>query len=82
MGLIEILFVAVGLSMDAFAVAVCKGISFKTINAKNTLTVAAYFGIFQGIMPIIGYYLGSAFASGVSRYTYIISFILLVFIGG
>ena len=82
MGFIEILLVAVGLSMDAFAVAVCKGISFKSINAKNTLTVATYFGVFQGIMPIIGYYLGSVFANGISRYSHIISFILLVFIGG
>lgn len=82
MGFIEILLVAVGLSMDAFAVAVCKGISFKKITAKNTLTVAAYFGIFQGVMPIIGYYLGAAFANSITRYSHIISFILLVFIGG
>lgn len=82
MGLIDIIFVAIGLSMDAFAVAVCKGLSFKTINAKNTLTVAAYFGVFQAAMPIIGYFLGSVFAESLTRYSSVISFILLAIIGG
>lgn len=82
MSFIDVLFAAVGLSMDAFAVAICKGLSFKKINAKNTLTVAAYFGIFQGVMPILGFYLASIFAHNLTRYSSIISFVLLLFIGG
>ncbi len=82
MSFIDVLFAAVGLSMDAFAVAICKGISFKKINTKNTLTVAAYFGIFQGIMPIIGFYFGNFFGKNLTKYSSVISFILLLFIGG
>ncbi len=82
MGLLEVLFIAFGLSMDAFAVAVCKGLSFHKINTKNILTVGAYFGFFQGLMPIIGYYLGNIFSGSIERYDHIVAFILLAFIGG
>jgi hypothetical protein len=82
MGLFEVLMVAVGLSMDAFAVAVCKGMCFSKITAKNTLIVGAYFGFFQALMPVIGYFLGTAFSSYIERYDHIIAFILLAFIGG
>ncbi len=82
MGLIEVLLIGIGLSMDAFAVSVCKGLSFKKITAKNTLTVGAYFGFFQALMPVIGYFVGSVFAGYVKRFDHIIAFVLLLYIGG
>ncbi len=82
MSLVEVIFIGIGLSMDAFAVSVCKGLSFKKINAKNTITVGLYFGIFQAGMPIIGYLLGTTFAEYIKRYDHILAFLLLVFLGG
>lgn len=82
MSLVEVIFIGIGLSMDAFAVSVCKGLSFKKINAKNTITVGIYFGIFQAGMPIIGYLLGTTFAEYIKRYDHILAFLLLVFLGG
>lgn len=58
MGVIEILILGVSLSMDAFAVSICKGLSMKKINWKKAIIIGLYFGIFQLLMPIIGYFLG------------------------
>ena len=82
MGVFEILFIAVGLAMDAFAVSVCKGLSMKKINWKSAGIIAAYFGIFQAGMPIIGFLLGTAFSGFVQSIDHWIAFILLSIIGG
>ena len=61
MGLTDILFIGVGLSMDAFAVSICKGLKMKVIDIKQCLLIATFFGGFQAIMPTIGYLLSSNF---------------------
>ena len=63
MGSIEIILISLGLAMDAFAVAICKGLSMKKIDWKKALIIALYFGFFQAIMPVIGYFLGTTFES-------------------
>ena len=82
MGLIELFLVAVGLSMDAFAVAVCKGLSNGELERKNYITVGLWFGGFQGLMPAIGYLLGSTFSEYISSFDHWIAFLLLAIIGG
>ena len=82
MGLFELLAIAVGLSMDAFAVSICKGLSMKKMSWKNALTAGLYFGTFQAFMPVIGYILGSRFESFITNADHWIAFALLVFIGG
>lgn len=81
MGLIELFITAVVLSMDAFAVSVCKGLSMKKIRFKNMCIVAGWFGVFQALMPTLGYLLGSAFASVVNSVAHWIAFALLAVIG-
>lgn len=81
MGIIELLLIGIGLSMDAFAVSVCKGLSVQKVRAKHVLTAAIYFGGFQALMPLIGYYLGSYFRSYIESYDHWIAFILLAVIG-
>ena len=78
----EIIAIGIGLAMDAFAVSVCKGLSMKKINLKKTIIIAMYFGLFQAIMPVWGFALGSAFSSFVQQVDHWIIFILLVIIGG
>lgn len=82
MNIIEILIIAVGVSMDAFAVSICKGLSVREINWKQALCVALWFGGFQALMPVIGYYLGVGFADIVSTVDHWIAFVLLAIIGG
>lgn len=82
MNIIEILIIAVGVSMDAFAVSICKGLSEREINWKQALCVALWFGGFQALMPVIGYYLGVGFADIVSTVDHWIAFVLLAIIGG
>ncbi len=82
MGVIEIILLAVSLSMDAFAVALCKGLALKKINIKSCLIVGAWFGSFQGLMPLIGYLLGSTFADKITSIDHWIAFVLLTIIGG
>ena len=60
MELFEIIVIAIGLAMDAFAVSVCKGLSMKKIDWKITIIIAVYFGAFQALMPVLGYFLGPA----------------------
>lgn len=81
MGLWELLIIAVGLSMDAFAVSVCKGLSVKKVQKTHIIIVGLYFGGFQALMPLIGYLLGSSFQSLVESIDHWIAFLLLAFIG-
>ena len=64
MSVAELFFIAVGLSMDAFAVSVCKGLSMGKLRIKNALVIGLYFGGFQALMPALGYLLGSYFQIG------------------
>lgn len=82
MGLIELLIIAVGLSMDAFAVSICKGLSLGKIKFKHMCIAGLWFGGFQALMPAIGYFLGSFFSDMVTKYAHWVAFLLLSFIGG
>ena len=82
MGLLELFILAVGLSMDAFAVSVCKGLSVQRIEPKHYLCVGAWFGGFQALMPAIGYLLGSTFEQYITSVDHWVAFVLLCFIGG
>ena len=82
MGILEIILVGLGVAMDAFAVSVCKGLSMKTLDWKKAIVIALYFGIFQMLMPAIGYFLGTAFEGIVTSVDHWIAFILLALIGG
>jgi len=79
--ILELFILAVGLSMDAFAVAVCKGTALRRINLKNMCIVALWFGGFQALMPAVGYLLGSAFSEYIIRFDHWVAFILLGAIG-
>ena len=82
MGFIELLLIAVGLSMDAFAVSVCKGLSVKKVGVKHAALAGLYFGGFQFLMPVIGYLLGFRFESVIESIDHWVAFVLLAFIGG
>ena len=82
MGIVELLLIAIGLSMDAFAVSVCKGLSNPTIKRKYYLLTGLWFGGFQALMPAIGYLLGTTFQKYITSFDHWIAFILLAFIGG
>ncbi len=82
MGFLEIFLTGIGLSMDALAVAICKGLSFKKIRIKQSLTIAMFFGFFQALMPFIGWMLGVNFRKYIEAYDHWIAFILLAIIGG
>lgn len=81
MGLIELFILAVGLSMDAFAVSICKGLSVKKVGVKECCIVGVWFGGFQALMPLIGYLLGSQFKDYITSIDHWIAFILLLIIG-
>lgn len=81
MSLIELFILAVGLSMDAFAVAICKGLSLRKVSLKECTKVGLYFGGFQAGMPLIGYFLGVQFKDYITSIDHWIAFILLSFIG-
>ena len=81
MGFIELFILAVGLSMDAFAVSICKGLSVKQLKPRHLLTAGLYFGGFQALMPLIGWLLGSSFEGLIKNVDHWIAFGLLVFIG-
>ena len=78
----ELILIAVSLSMDAFAIAVCKGLTLKRIKLRHCVTVGLYFGIAQAVMPLIGYLLASTVASRIADYSFYIAFVLLLMIGG
>jgi len=82
LNLSEIIFIGIGLAMDAFAVSICKGLSMKKINWKSVIIISLYFGLFQAGMPVLGYFLGSTFSELVQQVDHWIAFILLAIIGG
>ena len=81
MNLFELFIIAIGLSMDAFAVSICKGLSMKKLCFKNALTIGLFFGIFQGGMPLLGYMLGVQFQDKITSFDHWIAFVLLGLIG-
>lgn len=83
MTLLEIFLIGIGLSMDAFAVAICKGLAMPDkVDRKGALLIALYFGVFQAVMPALGWLLGSQFARYVTQMAPWIAFVLLAWIGG
>ena len=82
MSFIEMLLIAIALSMDAFAVSVCKGLSVPKLLPRHALTVGLYFGGFQALMLLIGYLLGHSFESAIASIDHWIAFALLALIGG
>lgn len=81
MGIVEIILIAVGLAMDAFAVSICKGLSMSKMDWKKAGVIGLYFGGFQGGMPLIGYFLGVGFEEKIKSIDHWLAFVLLVFIG-
>lgn len=82
MNLMGIFLIAIGLSMDAFAVAISKGITMKSLRMKSALRIAGFFGFFQGFMPLLGWLIGVKFSNYVVKFDHWIAFILLASIGG
>ena len=81
MTLAQLVLIAVGLSMDAFAVALCKGLCMRRLHYGQALVIALFFGGFQGLMPLIGWLLGTQFKDYITAYDHWIALILLSFIG-
>ena len=77
----ELFLIGIGLSMDAFAVSICKGLSMQKIDKKYTLCIGLFFGGFQALMPLTGYLLGSKFSGYIERFDHWIAFVLLALIG-
>ena len=82
MGLLELLLIGIGLSMDAFAVAICQGLCMRKINWNYTFVIALFFGGFQALMPFLGWLLGSQFAGYIQSVDHWVAFVLLLLIGG
>lgn len=82
LSLFELFLTAIGLSMDAFAVAVCLGFALQTVRLQQGLIIGLYFGLFQAGMPLLGYVLGSQLAGGIIAFSHWITFFLLSFVGG
>ena len=82
MGIIELILISIGLAMDAFAVSICKGIKMTSKKIWHIIVIALFFGGFQMIMPIIGWFLGSRFESYITSFDHWIAFFLLLIIGG
>jgi len=82
MNIIELILISIGLSMDAFAVAICLGLSLRKFTFDKALIVGLYFGIFQAGMPVAGYFAATLFADHIIAYDHWIAFILLGFLGG
>ena len=82
MHFLELIIIAVGVSMDAFAVSICKGLSVRRLRPNHMLSAAVWFGGFQALMPLIGYFMGITFADYVSNVDHWIAFVLLAIIGG
>ena len=81
MSIFELFLLAVGLSMDAFAVAICKGLAVKSLKLKHSIICGAWFGGFQGLMPLIGYFLFVAVKSYIESFDHWIALALLAFLG-
>ena len=82
MNMYELLVLAVGLSMDAFAVAICKGLAIRTVSLKHAAWVGLWFGGFQMLMPLLGFLLAHSFAQAIASFDHWIAFLLLAVIGG
>ena len=82
MGFFELFFIGVGLSMDAFAVSICKGLSMRKINYAYSAVIALFFGGFQAVMPLIGWTVGKQFEKYITNFDHWIAFALLLIIGG
>ncbi len=82
MDIISIFFVAIGLSMDAFAVAISNGIVLKEVTFKEMFKIGLFFGIFQGVMPVIGWFCGKTFSNYIVNIDHFVAFGVLAFIGG
>lgn len=82
MGIAELFFIAIGLSMDAFAVSICKGLSMPKFHLKHGAVIGLFFGGFQALMPFIGYFAGIGFQKYIADWDHWIAFALLTFIGG
>lgn len=82
MGFLELFLIAVGLSADAFSVSVCKGLNMRKLNLRHAYIIALFFGVFQAVMPLLGYLLGTGFSEYIERFDHWIAFVLLAFIGG
>ena len=82
MGIGELLLLAVGVSMDAFAVSICKGLAMKKATLTGCMTCGVWFGGFQALMPVIGFFLGTLFADAISAVDHWVAFVLLAVIGG
>lgn len=82
MGIFELFLLGVGLSMDAFAVSICKGLAAKKVGLRHMCTAGLWFGGFQALMPLLGFFLGSAFYRYITAFDHWIAFVLLAFIGG
>ena len=81
MSIIEIVLIGVGLAMDAFAVSICKGLAMRKMNYRQAIIIAGFFGVFQALMPALGYLLGTTFANKIAIIDHWIAFILLALIG-
>ena len=81
MGIIELLVLAVGVSMDAMAVSVCKGLAMKKATFRNAMTCGIWFGGFQALMPLAGFFLGTLFADAIGKFDHWVAFVLLAIIG-
>ena len=81
MGFSEIILISIGLAMDAFAVSICKGLSKKKIEINHMLLAGIWFGGFQALMPVLGYFCGSKFADKVDKFDHWIAFLILALIG-
>ncbi|MBQ8392243.1 MAG: manganese efflux pump [Clostridia bacterium] len=82
MGIAELIILAFGLAMDAFAVSICKGLAMHKVSVKEGAVVGLWFGGFQALMPLIGFFLGASFESYITKIDHWIAFILLALIGG
>ena len=82
MGIVELLLTAIALSMDAFAVSVCKGLGMRRMRYDQALVISLYFGVFQALMPLIGWLLGTSFSRYIQAFDHWIAFVLLTFLGG
>jgi putative Mn2+ efflux pump MntP len=82
MSLSSLFIIAVGLSMDAFAVSVCKGLALKKMSLKTAFTAALYFGGFQALMPLVGFFVGVQFEDKITSFDHWIAFVMLAVIGG
>lgn len=81
MGLIEIILSGIALAMDAFAVSICKGLTLKKMEISKALICGIYFGIFQALMPLIGYFIGKSFITFIESFDHWIAFAILAIIG-